>query len=686
MATQQSSLTKEKAEDLIRGFSTCPYGVLGQQLTASKRFIDVAPFPASIPGLVFVDPAGLHHIQGAYKDGVWVDGGPRNAHGAAGAIYKAIGISDDPLFPQEVRTAIKKTGDAKYHKYIKKSQDDEEPTDVLVIHCVGPDLRKDYPETNKPYEYHEAVDALSNAYYNILSEFLKSGMPALRLLPVSGGIFSGIFGPLLPKITWDSITKSLMKLSLVQVLELKRRDIEFCLFMEKELVDFCSAGFEYKIKEAVDFVRGIPLKPYGVLGQQLLKNNEIIDVAAFPAAIPGLVFVDPAGLHHIKPPGGPQNAQGAAGAIYRAIGISDDTAFPVDVINMVHKSGDAAFHKYINTKEENQPEFLVLHSIGPDFRKNYPKNKDEIEADQSGSKSETDLKYTRSQAVEALGRSYGNILSEFVRSGQPALRLLPLSGGIHAGSFLPQMATLTWEALQIGFWYLGAGEREAVCARNIDLCVFAEVDLSSFERVGFDQNASNYASLMYQGYAEKAAAAAKSALSVAAAGGGTSLGGAESISRGKNPKPINVKSSSKSSVGFSEGGPVLVDEKTSSSNPSSPMKGGGGSSRRSTYRKSQSMEEDYAEYYFGPISKHMSMFVSAVATVSGALGLKKKHHEQGVDPTEISANTDWDVEDEDGDWNHAGPVTESMFAFGIKPTASKSEDEVIQPGGGGGGI
>lgn len=78
-------------DSVLKGIIARPYGVLGQQLTNHKNYIDVAPIPAAVPGCVFVDPAGLHHIQ--------PPGGPKNAHGAAGAIYKAIGISKDEFFP-----------------------------------------------------------------------------------------------------------------------------------------------------------------------------------------------------------------------------------------------------------------------------------------------------------------------------------------------------------------------------------------------------------------------------------------------------------------------------------------------------------------------------------------------------------------------------------------------------------
>jgi hypothetical protein len=293
---------------------------------------------------------------------------------------------------------------------------------------------------------------------------------------------------------------------------------------------------------------------------------------------------------------------------------------------MIHTGGDAAYHKYINNQNDTTAEFLVIHAIGPDFRK---------------PNAATNEKYTRSQAVEALGRAYGNILSEFVRSGQPALRLLPLSGGIHSGDFLPQIPTLTWEALQIGYWYLGCGEREAVCRRNIDLCIFAQNEFKSYEHVGFDPNAKNPTNLVYQGYAAKAEAATLLALGQRA--------GAPSVQ-------------------FNDPSPRGAADSSSTVNPP----------KRPIFRRSISIDgEDYAEYYFGPISKHMSIFASnAVSTVSGVLGgLQRKQsskQQQGVDPINIK-DEEWDAtdqEDNDADWTTAGPVTESMFTFGIRSAGS----------------
>jgi O-acetyl-ADP-ribose deacetylase (regulator of RNase III) len=162
---------------------------------------------------VFVDPAGLHHIQG---------GGPNGAGGAARAIYEFLGINNDSSFPESVVAAVKETGDAKWHAY----------NDKHVIHAAVPDLRK------KAYTWEEAVDELAKAYTNILSEFAGSGLPTLRLLPVSGGIFSGPFSDRMPLLTAEALQKGIEDLPEEIQKAVSDRHLQLCIFMEKELEEF----------------------------------------------------------------------------------------------------------------------------------------------------------------------------------------------------------------------------------------------------------------------------------------------------------------------------------------------------------------------------------------------------------------------------------------------------------------
>ena len=61
-----------------------------------------------------------------------------------------------------------------------------------------------------------------------------------------------------------------------------------------------------------------------------------------PAPPPG----SPAGLHYIQPPGGPRGAGGAAGAIYRYLGIAGDASFSPDIVQAVTAPGLAKCHEY----------------------------------------------------------------------------------------------------------------------------------------------------------------------------------------------------------------------------------------------------------------------------------------------------------------------------------------------------
>ena len=59
------------------------------------------------------------------------------AGGAAGAIYKFLGIKDDAQFPQAVIDAVSCESQAKLHRYNKDG------ANLECIHVVGPDFRAD---------------------------------------------------------------------------------------------------------------------------------------------------------------------------------------------------------------------------------------------------------------------------------------------------------------------------------------------------------------------------------------------------------------------------------------------------------------------------------------------------------------------------------------------------------------
>jgi hypothetical protein len=211
-----------------------------------------------------------------------------------------------------------------------------------------------------PFTREQALEALASSYKNILKEFVASGQTSLRLLPVSGGIFAGSFMPEVPVLSYEALQLGLSQLTPTEQESLKAQSsVEMCIFMEKEIQGFADAGFTLPTADASEFVRGVPTRPYGILGQQLTMERKFVDVAPFPSSIPGCVFVDPAGLHHIQPPGGPANVHGAAGAIYKAIGIDHNKSFPLDVIEGVKATGHAKYHAYTN----QQGQVHVIHTV-----------------------------------------------------------------------------------------------------------------------------------------------------------------------------------------------------------------------------------------------------------------------------------------------------------------------------------
>jgi len=188
-----------------------PYGVLG-----SSSAGPVAPEPDA--ETAFVDPAGLHHIRG----------GPGGAGGAAGVIYRWLGIAGERSFPEPVKAAVTAPLLAKFHAYGASGE-------KKCIHVIGPDLRA------RHYTLAKATEELSEAYKNVFAEFYSSGLHRLRLLPVSGGIFSGPFGEQLPQITAEALAVGFSKLPEEQQQHLLDSHVEMCIFLEEKVEGFRQA-------------------------------------------------------------------------------------------------------------------------------------------------------------------------------------------------------------------------------------------------------------------------------------------------------------------------------------------------------------------------------------------------------------------------------------------------------------
>jgi hypothetical protein len=178
-------------------------------------------------------------------------------------------------------------------------------------------------------------------------------------------------------------------------------------------------------------------------------------------------FVDPAGLPFITRYG-PCGAGGASGAIYSFLGISSHESFPKSVVAKITAPTHAAYHVYNTTVRsesgaQHQKQIHTIHAVGPNF----------------GQQS-----CTWKEALNLLGNTYANVLAEFANtpSTVTTLRLLPISGGIFAGSFKPRLPELTKNALAIGWTRLSPEMKRAVAERKVQMCIFEEQELRGFKR------------------------------------------------------------------------------------------------------------------------------------------------------------------------------------------------------------
>jgi hypothetical protein len=206
-----------------------PYGVLGTQLT-SMGIKKVAAAPA--PGLPIVDPAGMEFIRN----------GPKGAGGAAGQIYRWLGIAEDDKFPAPVRDAIRAPLRAKLHFYGMNA----------CLHVAGPNFK------GRDCSREQALGELTEAYDAVLREFAKSRLGGLRLLPISGGIFAGSFGPELPTLTCSALRTAFDALpnNLQHIVSVARLDM--CIFMESEY-DAYAQAFEVETARAAQFADSLEM-------------------------------------------------------------------------------------------------------------------------------------------------------------------------------------------------------------------------------------------------------------------------------------------------------------------------------------------------------------------------------------------------------------------------------------------
>ena len=169
---------------------------------------------------------------------------------------------------------------------------------------------------------------------------------------------------------------------------------------------------------------------------------------------------------------GPRGAGGAAGQIYRWLEISEHDAFPKPVRDAIRTPLQAKLH-YYGTK-------ACLHVVGPNFR---------------------GRSCSRDEALGELTEAYSAVLREFAGSRLGGLRLLPISGGLFAGRFAPELPELTCNALRRAFDALPDRAQHIVSVARLDMCIFMESEydlyVEAFEEE--TQRAQEYAASLGMG-------------------------------------------------------------------------------------------------------------------------------------------------------------------------------------------
>ena len=201
----------------------------------------------------------------------------------------------------------------------------------------------------------------------------------------------------------------------------------------------------------------LAVHPFGVLGTALTRSKVIEKRAALPA--PGLPIVDPAGLQYIRT--GPKGAGGASGEIYKWLGIAEDENFPDAVRSAIQAPLQAKMHFYKVPGLYKVPIGLnpVLHIVGPNFNSR---------------------KCSREEALGELTAAYSSILREFSNKRLGGLRMLPISGGIFAGPFAPELPTMTSIALRRAFDGLPNNTQHVISVARLEMCIFQDSEYDAY--------------------------------------------------------------------------------------------------------------------------------------------------------------------------------------------------------------
>ena len=223
------------------------------------------------------------------------------------------------------------------------------------------------------------------------------------------------------------------------------------------------------------------IRPYGVLGKQLLKKKPgetkatEIQNAEYPTA-DSYAFCDPAGLKYITDVIDVTGADGASKAIYEWLQIKNkssdknkiNNSFVENVKKGITKETDAKYAEYTTSQNKN---VKCIHIVGPDFSTANDKNED------------------RNNAIERLSTAYCNVLIEFILTEAPALRLLPISGEIFAGKFKDIMPQITYESLNLACGMIKSINNDYakhLCEKELNMCIYDEEDYNKYEDIWYN--------------------------------------------------------------------------------------------------------------------------------------------------------------------------------------------------------
>jgi hypothetical protein len=135
-------------------------------------------------------------------------------------------------------------------------------------------------------------------------------------------------------------------------------------------------------------------------------------------------------------------------------------SLPLAVRSALRSEGDAKFHTY----HVNGRVYHVIHVWSPDLR---------VEGENGAA------------PVFRVAHAYTSVFGEFSAATQSTdvdeLRLVPIAGGIHAGSFRDKMVHISRAAVALGISALLPAPRMALrrCA-PLEMCVFTEAEYVPF--------------------------------------------------------------------------------------------------------------------------------------------------------------------------------------------------------------